>query len=87
MVRESLCAPDIELLSVSLRPFYLPREFTQLFVTLVYIHPKANMDNAVPAITRTVLQLQAISPAILALLWVILITVNQGNTWGTLTSM
>ncbi|KAG7522125.1 hypothetical protein JOB18_013791 [Solea senegalensis] len=42
IVRESLCAPDIELLSVSLRPFYLPREFTQLFVTLVYIHPKAN---------------------------------------------
>ena len=62
MVRESLCAPDIELLSVSLRPFYLPREFTQLFVTLVYIHPKANMDNAVQAITRTLLQLQAISP-------------------------
>ena len=62
MVRESLCAPDIELLSVSLRPFYLPREFTQLFVTLVYIHPKANMDNAVQAITRTVLQLQAMSP-------------------------
>lgn len=29
IVRESLCAPDIELLSVSLRPFYLPREFTQ----------------------------------------------------------
>ena len=62
IVRESLCAPDIELLSVSLRPFYLPREFTQLFVTLVYIHPKANVDNAVRAITRTVLQLQALSP-------------------------
>lgn len=27
VVRESLCSPDIELLSVSLRPFYLPKKF------------------------------------------------------------
>ncbi len=39
LVRESVCTPDVELFSVSLRPFYLPREFPQLFVTLVYIHP------------------------------------------------
>lgn len=26
-VRENICLPDIELLSVSIRPFYLPREF------------------------------------------------------------
>lgn len=25
-IRESLCTPDIELLAVSMRPFYLPRE-------------------------------------------------------------
>ncbi len=29
-----------------LRPFYLPREFPQLFVTFVYIHPKASVDAA-----------------------------------------
>ena len=46
IVREQLCTPDIELLSVSLRPLYLPREFPQLFVTVVYIHPKANVDRA-----------------------------------------
>lgn len=34
IVRETLCTRDIELLSVSLRPFYLPREFTQLFITV-----------------------------------------------------
>lgn len=26
-VRECICTPDVELLSVSLHPFYLPREF------------------------------------------------------------
>lgn len=62
IVREHLCIPDIELLSVSLRPSYLPREFTQLFVSRVYIHPKANADNAVRVITRTVQQLHTILP-------------------------
>ena len=32
-VRERICTPDVELLCVSLRPFYLPREFPQLFIT------------------------------------------------------
>ncbi len=62
IVRESLRTPDIELLSVSLRPFYLPREFPQLFVMLVYIHPKANVDLATQAMLRTVHQLQWIAP-------------------------
>ena len=29
-IRDRICTPDIKLLSVSLRPFYLPREFPQL---------------------------------------------------------
>lgn len=37
-VRESICTADIELLSVSVRPFYIPREFPQLFLTVVYIY-------------------------------------------------
>lgn len=31
VVREELCNADIKLLTVSLRPFYLPRECPQLF--------------------------------------------------------
>ena len=62
VIRESLCTPDIELLSVSLHPFFLPREFPQLFVTLVYIHPKANVDNATQALTESVQRLQSIAP-------------------------
>lgn len=42
VVRERICTPDIELLLVSLRPFHLPREFQQLFFTIVYIHLRAN---------------------------------------------
>ena len=62
VVREATCSPDIELLSVSLRPFYLPREFPQLFITLVYIHPKANAANATRVIADTVHRLQSIAP-------------------------
>lgn len=62
IVRETLCTPDIELLSVSLHPFYLPREFPQLFITLVYIHPRANADTVTRAIVETVQRLQGIAP-------------------------
>lgn len=61
-VRERLCAPDVELLSVSLRPIYLPREFPQIFVTVVYIHPKADTKIAAETIFRVVQNLQSISP-------------------------
>ena len=36
-VRERVCTRDFELLTVSFRPFYLPREFGQVTVILVYV--------------------------------------------------
>lgn len=62
LVRERLCTKDIELLSVSLRAPYLPREFPQIFVMVVYIHPRANVDNASETILQSTQRLQAISP-------------------------
>ncbi|KAM4537132.1 uncharacterized protein PAE49_021521 [Odontesthes bonariensis] len=62
VVRESLCTPDIELLCVSLRPPYLPREFPQIFYTVAYIHPKANADRALDAIFNLTQKLDALSP-------------------------
>ena len=62
IVRERFCTADLELLSVSLRPQYLPREFPQLFVTLVYIHPRANKSNACERIHQVTQRLQSISP-------------------------
>lgn len=61
VVREKLCTTDIELLAVSLHPFYLPREFPQLFFILVYIHPKANADAVTEHIMTSLNKLECIS--------------------------
>ncbi len=61
-VREHICTPDVKLLSVSLRPFYLPREFPQLFITVVYIHPRAHAPSACKTVYDVVQKLQSISP-------------------------
>ena len=40
VIKRKLCTPDIELLTVSTRHYYLPREFTYyVFITCVYIPP------------------------------------------------
>lgn len=61
-LREGLCLPDTELLSVSFRPFYLPREFPKIFVTVVYTHLKADVRVAADAIFKVVHNLQSLSP-------------------------
>lgn len=43
---EKRCSPDIELLMVKCRPFYLPREFGAVFVIAVYIPPRADTASA-----------------------------------------
>ena len=40
------CLPDVEFLMLRCRPYYLPREFTSVFVVAVYILPDANSKNA-----------------------------------------
>lgn len=40
-VKQQICNPDIELLVVSLRPYYLPRQFSHVFAVTVYIPPNA----------------------------------------------
>ena len=61
-IRERICTADLELLSISLRPFYLPREFQQLFYTVVYIHPRANASAAAQLIADTTHKLDEICP-------------------------
>ncbi len=36
------CSPHLEHLSIICRPFYLPREFSSIIVTAVYIPPQAD---------------------------------------------
>lgn len=61
-VRERICPLDIELLSVSVRPFYLPREFPQLFLSVVYIHPSADAKTAAEVVYSVSQRLQSLSP-------------------------
>ena len=60
--KEKCCSEDIELVSVALRPFYLPRQFNQIFITVVYIHPRANCRIAVDKLSQVIHRLSALSP-------------------------
>ena len=61
-VKETFCHEDIELLSLALRPFYLPREFPQIFITVVYIHPRANYKSAANILSNVYHKLASQSP-------------------------
>ncbi len=43
---ESFCSPYLEFHMLLCRPFWLPREFTAIIITAVYIPPQANTDQA-----------------------------------------
>ncbi len=43
---KSFCSPDLEFHMLLCRPFWLPREFTEIIFTAVYIPPQANTDQA-----------------------------------------
>ena len=65
-VKQRMCTPELELISVSLRPRYLPREFGRIFVTIVYAAVYDSTSAARAGITiaaATVLDLQLISAA------------------------
>lgn len=40
------CSPDLEYLTIKCRPFYLPREFSVVMVTAIYIKPDAIANTA-----------------------------------------
>ena len=61
-VRNRVCNPDIELMCVTLRPYYLPREFTQVCIIIVYIPPTANTNTATDAILDTVHEIEFKNP-------------------------
>ncbi len=43
---KSFCSPDLEFHMLLCRLFWLPREFTAIIITAVYISPQANTDQA-----------------------------------------
>ncbi|XP_071953435.1 uncharacterized protein [Antedon mediterranea] len=61
-VKYRRCTTNYELITVSLRPFYFPREFNNIFVTVVYIHPRADMKVAASDIQTILSELDTESP-------------------------
>ena len=51
---DTYCSPDVEYLSVRCRPFYLPREFTVIIITAVYIPPDANTKTALDSLLTAI---------------------------------
>ena len=62
-VKQRMCTPELELISVSLRPRYLPREFGRIFATVVYaaVYDSISAARAGKAIASAVRDLQLIS--------------------------
>ena len=61
-IKEKICTRDIELLAVSLRPYYLPREFTCVILVAVYIVPGTAPDAACDVISSVIARLQTQYP-------------------------
>ena len=62
-VKRILCIPDIDMLSISCRLFYLPREFSTIFAVLVYVPLSANYTVAAETITQHMNELDNLSPS------------------------
>ncbi|RUS89160.1 hypothetical protein EGW08_003103 [Elysia chlorotica] len=61
-VYEKICTPHIELLSVNVRPYYLPREFTSVVINIVYI-PETNLGpEAIELLTSRINDQETRSP-------------------------
>lgn len=56
-IKEQICNKDIELLAVSLRPYYMPREFSAAFAIVVYIPPSTHAESACDIVHATITRL------------------------------
>ena len=62
VVVTNYCSEDIEFLTLKCRPFYMPREFTAIYITAVYIRPSANTKDAMSTLYQSVSSLQNRNP-------------------------
>ncbi len=59
---KSFCSPDLEFHTLLCRPFWLPREFTAIIITAVYIPPQANTDQALKELYRNISEQETVHP-------------------------
>lgn len=57
-VKERICSRDVEVLAVSLRPYYVPREFSHIVAMVVYIPPRAEPSSACDVIQDALARIQ-----------------------------
>ena len=61
-VLASHCSPVLELLTVKIRPFYLPREFTAVVMSVVYIPPQVDKATALDELYEIINSLENVHP-------------------------
>ncbi len=59
---KSFCSPDLEFHMLLCQPFWLPREFTAIIITAVYIPPQANTDQALRELYRNISEQETTHP-------------------------
>ncbi len=59
---KSFCSPDLEFHTLLCRPFWLPREFTAIIITAVYIPPQANTDQAIKELYKNISEQETTHP-------------------------
>ncbi len=59
---KSFCSPNLEFHTLLCRPFWLPREFTAIIITAVYIPPQANTDQALRELYRNISEQETAHP-------------------------
>ncbi len=59
---KSFCSPDLEFHMLLCRPFWLPREFTAVIITAVYIPPQANTDQALKELYGNISEQETANP-------------------------
>jgi len=60
---KSFCSPDLEFHMLLCRPFWLPREFTAIIITAVYIPPQANTDQALKELYGNISEQETAAPS------------------------
>jgi hypothetical protein len=53
-LKNSYCDDNVELLTISCRPFYMPREFNNIYVTVAYVPPSGNFTAATEVLVDSV---------------------------------
>ncbi|KAK0137698.1 repressor of the inhibitor of the protein kinase [Merluccius polli] len=56
------CSPLVEFMTVRCRPFYMPSEFTAVYILAVYIPPSANATDALTELYQAITELQCAHP-------------------------